>query len=365
MLSAKRLPKSIKAVKISSMYLREQTQKLYLGNVAVGGGSPITVQSMTKTPTRDIEATVKQIQDLAFSGCEIVRVAVPDMESALSLKEICLRSPIPVVADIHFDYRLALIAAKFVAGLRINPGNIGADDRVKAVVEAAKEYNLPIRIGVNSGSLPKGLDPQLSLGQRMAQTALQEIARLQKYDFQKIKISVKAFDIEQTRQAYTILAKSTPYPMHIGITEAGTSYSGLVRSCVGIGSILSQGIGDTIRVSLSAPPVEEVRAGWEILKSLNLRRKGVSVIACPTCARAQANIPALALAAEEALREVEKPLTVAVMGCAVNGPGEASSADLGLACGAGHGVLFRRGEKIGEVDEKNYLQALLEQVSLW
>ena len=346
------------------MYTREQTKKLFLGKVAVGGGAPVSVQSMTKTLTQDAEATIKQINDLAFSGCEVVRVAVPDMPSAFALKEICRRSPIPVVADIHFDYRLALEAAKYVQGLRVNPGNIGSNERLRVVTEAAKEYGLPIRIGVNSGSLPKGLSESRSLGYRMAEASLQEIEYLHKFDFNNIKVSVKAFDITQTKEAYQILSQKVPYPLHVGITEAGTSYSGLVRSSVGIGAILSEGIGDTIRVSLAANPQEEVRAAWEILKSLSLRQKGVSIIACPTCARTQADISTLALTAEEALREVDKPLKIAVMGCAVNGPGEACSADLGIACGIGHGVLFVRGQKIGEIEEKNYIKALLEQALL-
>jgi len=347
------------------MYKRENTKQVHIGKVTVGRGANVSVQSMTKTFTQDIETTIAQINELAFSGCEIIRCAVPDIQAAKALKEICSRSPIPVVADIHFDYKLALEAAKYVHGLRINPGNIGSDERVKAVVEAAKEHCLPIRIGVNSGSLPHGLDNSYTLAEQLVEAALREIERLHKFDFDDIKISAKAFDIPTTEQAYLALARKVPYPLHVGITEAGTGYSGLIRSSVGIGSILSQGIGDTIRVSLATPPIEEVRAGWEILKSLNLRQKGVSIIACPTCGRAQAEIKNLALQIEEAFRTIDKPLKIAVMGCSVNGPGEAVAADLGIACGEGKGLLFVRGQKIAVIIEKDYITALLEQALLF
>ena len=351
-------------VELCLMYKRENTKQIQIGKVAVGHGAPVLVQSMTKTLTQDIEATIAQINELAFSGCEIIRCAVPDMQAAQALKEICLRSPIPVVADIHFDYRLALEAAKYVQGLRINPGNIGNEERVKAVVETAREYCLPIRIGVNSGSLPQNLDRSHPLEEQLVEAALREIERLHKFDFDNIKISVKAFDVPATMQAYLALAQKVPYPLHVGITEAGTGYSGLVRSSVGIGAILSQGIGDTIRVSLATSPIEEVRAGWEILKSLNLRQRGVSIIACPTCGRAQAEIKNLALQVEEAFKTIDKPLKVAVMGCSVNGPGEAAAADLGIACGEDKGLLFVRGQKIAVVAETDYIKALLEQALL-
>lgn len=345
------------------MNSRRHSKAINIGGVTVGGDAPITVQSMTKTPTADVEATVAQIRELAAAGCEIVRCGVPDAEAAAALGAIKRQSPIPVIADIHFDYRLALMAIESgVDGLRINPGNIGDASRVKQLVAAARQNQIPIRIGVNGGSLPTDFEPNKPLHQRMVDAAMSQVRLLESLDFELVKISLKAFDVPETVAAYRAIAELTPYPLHLGMTEAGTPRSGVVRSAVGIGALLAEGIGDTIRVSLTAPPVEEVRAGYEILKSLNLRQKGPVLVSCPTCARAEVNVVALAEKVAAALESVNKPIRVAVMGCAVNGPGEARDADVGIACGKGQAILFSRGEKIRVVREPDLLSALLKEV---
>jgi len=323
----------------------------------------VVVQSMTKTDTRDVRATIAQIRELEEVGCELVRVAVPDAEAARAILSIKKGISIPLIADIHFDYRLALMALEAGAdGLRLNPGNIGEPEKVKAVALAAKERGVPIRIGVNAGSLPKTADPELTVAQRMVDAALEQINLLESLDFDLIKVSLKAFDVPTTIEAYQSIAEKIPYPLHLGITEAGTPRRGVIRSAVGIGTLLYMGIGDTIRVSLSAHPREEVIAGYEILKSLNLRQHGPVLVSCPSCGRADVDIVKLAEEVEEQLIKIDKPIKVAVMGCEVNGPGEARDADVGIACGKGRGVIFKKGKKVGVVEEKDFLTALMREV---
>ncbi|MDD4859133.1 MAG: flavodoxin-dependent (E)-4-hydroxy-3-methylbut-2-enyl-diphosphate synthase [Dehalococcoidales bacterium] len=342
---------------------RRISKSMQIGEVTVGGGAPIVVQSMTKTDTRDVKATVAQINALADCGCEIARLAVPDAEAAEALAAIKRKSPLPVVADIHFDYRLALAAIKAgVDGLRLNPGNIGEPEKIKKVVLAAKERGVPIRIGVNAGSLPKKADKKLSVPDRMVNAALEQVKLLESLDFDLIKVSLKAFDVPTTIAAYKKIAKKMPYPLHIGITEAGTPRTGVIRSAVGIGTLLYMGIGDTIRVSLTADPCEEVIAAYEILKSLNLRQRGAVLVSCPTCGRTEADIVTLAGQVAERLAGMTKPVKVAVMGCVVNGPGEAKDADVGIACGKGRGVIFRKGEQVAVVEEADFLEALMREV---
>jgi (E)-4-hydroxy-3-methylbut-2-enyl-diphosphate synthase len=345
------------------MNKRRVSQKIYIGDVAVGGDAPVSVQSMTKTDTRDIAATIAQIRELADCGCEIIRCAVPDMEAAQALKTIKKSIPIPLVADIHFDYHLALVALNSgVDGLRLNPGNISDPAKVSRVVKAARERQVPIRVGVNFGSLPQDLDPGLSVPQRMVEAAMRHIRILENLDFNLIKISLKAFDVPTTIEAYQEIAKKTPYPLHIGITEAGTLRQGMVRSATGIGILLNEGIGDTLRVSLTAHPREEVFAGFEILKCLRLREHGLSLVSCPTCGRTEVDVVDLAGKVEMRLAGIRKPLKVAVMGCVVNGPGEARDADIGVACGKGKAVLFKKGEQIKVVDEKDILEELMREI---
>jgi (E)-4-hydroxy-3-methylbut-2-enyl-diphosphate synthase len=345
------------------MNTRRMTKAIKIGNVIVGGGAPIVVQSMTKTDTRNVKATVRQIRELEDCGCEIVRVAVPDAEAARAIVDIKKGIKIPLVADIHFDYRLALMALEAGAdGLRLNPGNIGEPDKVKKVALAAKERGVPIRIGVNAGSLPRTDNPNLSVAKRMVEAALEQIKLLENLDFDLIKVSLKAFDVPTTIEAYRSIAEKMPYPLHIGITESGTPRTGVIRSTVGIGTLLWLGIGDTIRVSLTAHPREEVIAAYEILKSLNLREHGPVLVSCPTCGRAEADVVKLAEAVGKRLQKIDKPIKVAVMGCVVNGPGEAKNADVGIACGKGKGVIFKRGEKVAVVAEKDFLTALMKEV---
>jgi len=331
--------------------------------VTVGGGASIVVQSMTSTDTRNVRATVAQIKELECCGCELVRVAVPDAEAARAISSIKKGISIPLIADIHFDYRLALRALEAGAdGLRLNPGNIGEPEKVKAIALAAKERSVPIRIGLNAGSLPRDADPKLSVAQQMVDTALKQIRLLESLGFDLIKVSLKAFDVPTTIKAYQSIAEKIPYPLHLGVTEAGTPRAGVIRSAVGIGTLLHMGIGDTIRVSLTAHPREEVIAGYEILKSLNLRQHGPILVSCPSCGRAEVDIVKLAEAVEERLAKITKPVKVAVMGCEVNGPGEARDADVGIACGKGRAVLFKKGEKIGVVEEKDFLSAPMREV---
>jgi (E)-4-hydroxy-3-methylbut-2-enyl-diphosphate synthase len=318
---------------------------------------------MTKTDTHDVRATVRQIKRLEEVGCEIVRVAVPDAEAAGALVDIKRRIKIPLVADIHFDFRLALAALKAGAdGLRLNPGNIGEADKVKKVALAAKERGVPIRIGVNAGSLPITSDKKLSTAGRMVAAALEQVKLLENLDFDLIKVSLKAFDVPTTVAAYLSIADKIPYPLHIGITESGLPRTGVIRSAVGIGTLLWLGIGDTIRVSLTAPPEEEVIAAYEILKSLDLRRYGPVLVSCPTCGRTEVDVVKLAQEVERLLAKIDRPIKVAVMGCVVNGPGEAKDADVGIACGKGRGVIFKNGEKVAVVEEKDFLTALMREV---
>lgn len=344
---------------------RRKTRPVFIGKVQVGGGAPVSVQSMTNTDTRDAAATVEQINQLAAGGCEIIRAAVPDQESAAALPVILRGISIPLVADIHFDYRLALEALKAgVDGLRINPGNIGSRSRVEAVVKAAKERGVPIRIGVNAGSLEKDLLQKYGgvKSEAMAESALRHINILEELNYTDIKISLKASDIPLMLGAYRILAEKVDYPFHIGVTEAGTLRAGTVKSAVGIGILLNEGIGDTIRVSLTGHPRHEVRVGFDILKALGLRRRGVELISCPTCGRTQIDLIRIAEEVENKLQNLDRPLKVAVMGCVVNGPGEAREADVGIAGGKGVGLVFRKGEVVRKVPEDRLVEELLKEI---
>jgi (E)-4-hydroxy-3-methylbut-2-enyl-diphosphate synthase len=341
---------------------RRKTRKVWVGNVAIGGGAPISVQSMTKTDTRDVASTIRQIKKLERAGCEIIRVAVPDMESANVLPQIKQKINIPLVADIHFDYRLALKAVEFgVDKLRINPGNIGARWKVEQIVKASSERKIPIRIGVNAGSVPRDILAKYKKAspQALVESAMRQIRILEGLNFNDIVISVKAFDVPTTIKAYELISKKTNYPLHLGITEAGLPQAGSIRSALGIGLLLAQGIGDTIRVSLTGDPVEEVRVGQEILKSLNLREFGPTIISCPTCGRCEIDLIPMVKEVEKRMKNIKVPITVAVMGCVVNGPGEARYADVGIAGGKGYGLLFRKGKNIGKVKEKDLVKALL------
>jgi (E)-4-hydroxy-3-methylbut-2-enyl-diphosphate synthase len=345
---------------------RTKTREIKVGNVRIGGGAPVSVQSMTNTDTRNIPATVKQIKDLYEAGCEIIRVAVPDYQAALALKEIRKEISLPLIADIHFDYKLALAAVEFgVDGLRINPGNIGGYDKVKEVVKACKERNIPIRIGVNAGSLEKkilekyrGLTPEA-----LVESAMGHIQLLEDLDYREIKVSLKASDVPLMIEAYRLLSEKVDYPMHVGVTESGTLSSGTVKSAVGIGAVLAMGIGDTIRVSLTGDSVHEVKLGWDILKVMGLRKRGVEIISCPTCGRTQIDLISIANKVEEMLSQVEKPIKVAVMGCVVNGPGEARHADIGIAGGRGEGLIFSRGQVLRKVPEENLVQELMKEIA--
>ena len=347
------------------MITRRKSIGFNIGNVAVGAGAPVSVQSMCNTDTRDVKATLRQIDELTEAGCELIRLAVLDMDAAEALSEIVKKSPVPVISDIHFDYRLAIQSINSgVSALRLNPGNIGKRENVEAVVKLAKQQKIPIRIGVNAGSLEKSLvqNGELSLAEKLVESALGHIKILEDLDFGLIKVSLKSSDVLTTIDAYKLIADKIPYPLHLGITEAGTLKAGLVKSSVGIGTLLAAGIGDTIRVSLTENPVEEVYAGFEILKSLGLRRKGVNFISCPTCGRTQIDLIALAKKVEERFRNLDKPLTIAVMGCAVNGPGEARGADFGIAGGVGEGLVFKKGEIIAKVPESMLLDKLEEVI---
>ncbi|MGH2399064.1 MAG: flavodoxin-dependent (E)-4-hydroxy-3-methylbut-2-enyl-diphosphate synthase [bacterium] len=346
---------------------RSRTRKVRVGKVEIGGGAPVSVQSMTITDTRDIEGTLVQIYQLAAEGCEIVRLAVPDQAAAEALAGIKPRSPLPLVADIHFDHRLALAALEAgVDKLRINPGNIGSRARTRTVAEAAKAAGVPIRIGANIGSLSKAIIRKFGqpCAEALVESALEDVKVLQDLDFHDIVISVKASDVPMAVSAYTMISEHTEYPLHVGITESGTAWTGGIKSAAGIGAILARGIGDTIRVSLAADPVEEVKVGFEILKSLGLRTRGVQLVACPSCGRAEVDIIAIAQEVERRLQRINAPVKVAVMGCAVNGPGEARMADLGIACGRGMGLLFKNGKIIASLPESQLVDALMEQVEL-
>ena len=342
------------------------TRQINVGGVLIGGGAPVTVQSMTNTPTQDVTATVDQIKKLAAAGCEIVRVAVPDMEAARAVGKIKERSSIPVVVDIHFDYKLALEAIAAGADkVRINPGNIGGEDRVKAVADACRLHNIPVRIGVNGGSLEKSILAKYGkiCPEAMVESAFGHIRLLNKFDFDDICISLKSSSVPVTMRAYQLMAERSGYPLHIGVTEAGTVRMGTLKAAVGIGGLLAMGIGDTMRVSLSADPVEEVYAAREILKAAGVRQEGPELVSCPTCGRTKIDLIALANQVEERLKSVDKPITVAVMGCAVNGPGEASAADCGIAGGIGEGLLFQKGEIVKKVPQDRLVDELFALIA--
>ena len=342
---------------------RRVSQPIQIGQLTIGGKAPIVVQSMTNTDTRNVMSTIHQIKELEDCGCELVRVAVPDSEAARAISAIKKGISIPLIADIHFDYQLALTALEAGAdGLRLNPGNISDPEKVTLIVRKARERSVPIRIGANAGSLPRASNPRLSVAEQMVAATLEQIKLLESLDFDLIKVSLKAFDVPTTIEAYQGIAEKIPYPLHIGITEAGTPRSGIIRSTVGIGTLLYLGIGDTIRVSLTAHPREEIIAGYEILKSLNLRQHGPILVSCPSCGRAEVDIVKLAEAVEAELLKITKPIKVAVMGCVVNGPGEARDADVGIACGKGKAVLFKKGEKIRTIEEKDFIRALMAEV---
>lgn len=346
------------------MITRRKTREIRVGNIAVGGKALISVQSMTNTDTRDVEATVRQIHRLESAGCEIVRVAVPDSEAADRVRDIKGRVAVPLIADIHFDYRLALKSLEGgMDGLRINPGNIGSREKVEKVVAAARDRGVPIRIGVNAGSLEKGLEERMgSVPAAMVESGKRHIGILEDLGFRDIKISLKASDVLETLEAYRLLSREGDYPFHIGISEAGTLESGTIKSSVGLGILLSEGIGDTLRVSLSADPVEEVRVGFGILKALGLRQRGIDLISCPTCSRQEIDVVSLAREVEEALASVKLPLHVAVMGCVVNGPGEAKKADIAICGGKGIGVLYKKGEILRKVKREDLIPQLLEEI---
>lgn len=344
---------------------RRKTRQVRVGGVAIGGDAPVVVQSMTTTDTADIDATVAQIHELERAGCEIVRVAVPEQKSAEALSRIKSQINIPMVADIHFDYKLALRAIEQgVDALRINPGNIGGKERVERVVKAAKERGVPMRIGVNSGSLERDLLERYGYptAEAMVESALRHIRILEDIDFYDMKISLKASHVGLAVEAYRLFSQRSDYPLHLGITESGTSFTGSIKSAVGLGVLLSEGIGDTIRVSLAADPVEEVKVGFEILKSLELRHRGVNVIACPTCGRLEIDVIRLANEVEKRLAHIKQPLNISILGCVVNGIGEGKEADIGIAGGRGVGLLFRHGEIIRKIPEDQILDVLLTEV---
>ena len=344
---------------------RTQTKQIHVGSVAIGGGAPVAVQSMCNTHTSDAHATIEQIARLHDAGCEIIRLAVPDQAAADALPEIVRAAPIPVVADIHFDYRLALAAAKAgVHKIRINPGNIGEPDNVRKVAEACRERGIPIRIGVNGGSLEKRLLEKYGhpTPEALVESAQGHIDLLHRYDFDDIALSMKSSTVPLTIAAYRLAAERFPYPLHVGVTETGTAYNGIIRSAVGIGTLLSEGIGDTIRVSLTGDPVEEVKSARLILKTLGLRKGGVEVISCPTCGRTQIDLIHLANQVEDMVSGMDLDVKVAVMGCVVNGPGEARSADIGIAGGIGEGLLIKKGEIIKKVPEHELLSVLREEL---
>ena len=344
---------------------RKKTRRIYIGNVAIGDGAPISVQSMTNTKTTDTEATVAQINALQAAGCDIVRLAVPDMEAAQNLGNIIAKVKVPLVADIHFDYRLALEAInQGISALRLNPGYFGSEERVWAVVKEAKTHHIPIRIGVNAGSLDKTLLEKYGgvTAEAFVECALQHVRILVQQGFYDMKISLKAHDVPLTLEAYQLMSEKVDYPLHLGITEAGTARTGMIKSAVGIGALLAQGIGDTFRISLTGDPVVEVKVANEILKSLGMREYGPTLISCPTCGRTCIDLAGIAEQVEERLSDIKKPISVAVMGCVVNGPGEARGADVGIAGGNGVGLVFRKGEIIRKVDEKDLVDELFKEI---
>ncbi len=345
--------------------MRRVSRCIRIGSVPVGGNSPITIQSMTNTRTEDVDATVAQIKQLEEAGCDIIRVAVPSLKAASVLGRIKDRISIPLVADIHFDYRIALEAiGEGVDGLRINPGNIGDKNRIQQVVRMAKKSRIPIRIGVNSGSLEKDILEKFGspTAEALVESGLRHVAILESLDFYDIKISLKSSDVSTTVKAYRMIGEKVDYPLHLGVTEAGTLIGGTVKSSIGIGSLLLDGIGDTIRVSLTEDPVREIEVGKEILRSLGLYRKGIEIISCPTCGRCSIDLIKIASRVADEVKSLDKPLKIAIMGCAVNGPGEAREADLGIAGGKDKGVIFRKGKIIRTVKEEELVDALMEEI---
>ena len=344
------------------MIKRRISKEIVIGNVKIGGNNPISVQSMCNTDTRDIEATCRQIKELEEQGCEIVRLAVLNMEAANAIKEIVRKTSVPLVADIHFDYKLAIQCINNgINALRLNPGNIGKRENVEAVVKLAKQQQIPIRIGVNAGSLEKELQEEdIPLYEKMVKSAMKHIQIFEDLDFDLIKVSLKSSDVMTTIDAYRSIAEKVPYPLHLGVTEAGTLRGGLIKSAAGIGTLLAEGIGDTIRVSLTENPAEEVTAGFEILKCLGLRKHGVNFVSCPTCGRTRIDLISLAKKVEERFKDLPYPITIATMGCAVNGPGEAKHADFGIAGGVNEGLIFKKGEIIAKVPEDELLEKLEE-----
>ena len=349
-------------------YMRRKTRKIKVRTIGIGGDSPISVQSMTNTKTTDVEATLRQIQQLEEAGCEIVRVAVPSKQAAESFEEIRKRTDVPLVADIHFDYRLALMSIDAGADkIRINPGNIGSKVKLRQVTSAASGAGIPIRVGVNAGSLEKDLIEKYGgpTVDGLVESAVRNVEICQEFSFEDIVLSLKASDVLSTVSAYRKVSKLLDLPLHLGVTEAGTVRSGSVKSAVAMGILLSEGIGDTLRVSLTSDPVEEVKVAFEILKSLDLRQKGITLISCPTCSRAEVDIVAIANEVEQKLAGYDKSLRIAVMGCVVNGPGESKEADIGVACGKNSGVIFKKGKVVGKVREQEIVDTLVREVENW
>lgn len=347
------------------MIQRRKTRQISIGSVRIGGNAPISVQSMTNTDTKDIRRTVRQVQRLSEAGCEIIRVAVVDEEAARAIREIKRKIQIPLIADIHFNYRLALKAMEAGAdGLRINPGNIGGKDRLKLVIEEAKSRSVPVRAGVNAGSLEKDLLKRFGgpTPEAMVESALRTVDWMEDRGFRLIKVSLKASDVTRTIEAYRLFSKKSDYPLHLGVTEAGMGAGAIVKSSIGIGFLLREGIGDTLRVSLTGDPTDEVRVGFEILRALRIRQRGVEIISCPTCGRCQVDLTSLVKRVEREVRKISQPLTVAIMGCVVNGPGEAKEADVGIAGGKGTGVLFRKGTVVRKVKEADFGPVLLREI---
>ncbi|HBI72946.1 MAG TPA: 4-hydroxy-3-methylbut-2-en-1-yl diphosphate synthase [Lachnospiraceae bacterium] len=347
---------------------RDHTKVVQIGDRVIGGGNPVLIQSMTNTKTEEVQATIEQIQRLTEAGCDIIRCTVPNREAAAALKEIKKQISIPLVADIHFDYRLAIAAMENGADkIRINPGNIGGEDRLKAVVSVARERQIPIRVGVNSGSLEKDIIAKYGkvTAEGLVESALDKVRMIEEMDYDRIVISIKSSDVMMSIKAHELIAQKTDYPLHVGITEAGTIHGGNIKSAVGLGVILYQGIGDTIRVSLTGDPLEEIKSAKLILKSLGLRKGGIEVVSCPTCGRTQIDLIKLATEVEEMVADFDLDLKVAVMGCAVNGPGEAREADIGVAGGHGEGLLIKKGEIIRKVPEKELLEALRMELIHW
>ena len=348
--------------------LRQNTKEIWIGNVVIGGKHPVAIQSMTNTKTEDIKGTVEQIRRLEAAGCEIVRCTVPTLEAAEALREIKKRIHIPLVADIHFDYRMAIAAIENGADkIRINPGNIGGEERLRAVVDKAKEYEIPIRVGVNSGSLEKTLLEKYGgvSAEGIVESALDKVQMIEKMDYDNLVVSIKSSDVMMCVRAHEILALKANYPLHVGITESGTVNSGNIKSAIGLGIMLNQGIGDTIRVSLTGDPVEEIRSAKLILRTLGLRKGGIEVVSCPTCGRTKIDLIGLAKQVEEMVQDIPLDIKVAVMGCAVNGPGEAREADIGIAGGIGEGLLIKRGEIVKKVPEEALLNTLREELLHW